>query len=481
MKKKVIIIGAGVGGLAAAARCASKGFAVNVFEKLPRCGGRNNIIEDRGFKFDTGPSFVLMPDFFEEVFGYCNRRLSDYLDLKVLDTSYRIFYPDGETLTVYADSNKTKEELERIEKGASVGFDDFINETSRLYQELKPFLYRGFSSAALFDWRYWPLLKKLRIGESYWQLASRFFKTEKLRFAFTFEAMFMGVSPYQAPGFYSIISFADHVQKIRHPMGGMYEIPLALERMAKEFGATFHYSEEVAHIHRNGGLAVKTGRETYQADYLVVNADYPYAQTDLLHRRIPAYTYSCSVYLLYWGLKKNVTGLAHHNLFFSRDMKKNLSQIFHDKVVPDDPSFYIHVPTVTDPSLAWPGRDILYVLIPVPNLQGATDDFRGHEERLKSIVLDKIKKVTGQNIEESIEAEHKFYPQDFIDRYNIKYGATFGLAHNLMQSAFFRPANVDRRIKNLFFAGASTQPGGGLPVVIASSRIVADLIQQARG
>ena len=463
--------------MACAARLAARGFSVEVFEKLTRCGGRNNLIEDRGFKFDTGPSFVLMPDFFEEVFASCGRRLPDYLDLKILDTNYKIFFPDGDSLSVWADSRKTKEELERFEKGASLRFDDFIKETGRLYQAVKPLLYTCFTPSAIANPRYWPLLKILKVQESYWGIVSRFFKSEKLRFAFTFEAMFMGVSPYQAPGFYSIISYTDHAQKIRHPMGGMYTIPRALERMACEFGAKFHYGQEVRAIKANSSCALTTSRDSCQGDYVVVNADYPYAQTDLLGGRIPSYKYSCSVYLLYWGLKKKLPGgLAHHNLFFSEDLQKNLRQIFQGKQIPEDPSWYIHVPTQTDPTLAPPGKEIVYTLIPVPNLQGQAEDIAPHEDRLRKMVLSKIKQVAGYDIEQDIEVEHKFFPGDFISRYNIKYGATFGLAHNLMQSAFFRPSNRSRKSAKLFFVGASTQPGGGLPVVLASSRIVADLI-----
>ena len=481
MQEKIAVVGAGVGGLASAARLAKKGYAVEVFEKLANCGGRNNLLQDRGFKFDLGPSFVLMPDFFEEVFSYCQEDIKQYLDLKVLDVNYKIFYPDGDSLTVYRDSARTKEELEKFEKGSSVAFDGFIKETEKIYQLVKPLLYKCFTAAKLSNPAYWPLVTKIRPLESYWQLARRFFKSDKLCYAFTFEAMFMGVSPYQAPAFYSVITYTDHVQKIRHPMGGMYEIPLALEKLATKFGAQFHYACEVKKIQKaKGRFILDTNKRQAEADKVVVNADYAYTQTNLLARRIPRYKYSCSVYLIYLGLKKKVPSLEHHNLFFSQDLEKNLRQIFQDKIMPEDPSFYIHVPTVTDPSLAPEGKDLVYILIPVPNLEKTDVDIRQHEERLRKIVFEKVKKTTGIDLKPLIEIENRFYPQDFICRYNIKFGATFGLAHNLMQSAFLRPANFDSRIKDLYYVGASTQPGGGLPVVIASSKIVADLISGGR-
>lgn len=479
MPKSVAIIGAGIGGLACAARLAKDGLAVEVYEKLPNPGGRNNLIQEHGFKFDTGPSFVMMPDFFQEVFTYCGQELKDYLDLRVLDTSYKIFFADGEALSVYRDSQRTKQELERFEQGAAKAFDKFIRETEKIYRIVRPLLYQCVTPKDLFNPAYWSLPGKLRVFESYWGLARRFFKSEKLCYAFTFEAMFMGVSPYQAPAFYSVISYTDHAQKIAHAIGGMYQIPLALEKLAKKFGAKIHYQCPVRSIqeHRQG-VALAHAAGNSQPDYAIVNADYAYAQTDLLNRKLPEFKYSCSTFLIYLGLKEKLPGLEHHNLFFSGDLNQNLDQIFKAKTFPLDPSFYVHVPTVTDPALAPEGKEILYLLIPVPNLAGNREVFKEHKSRLRSIVFDKINRTCGCNLEALIEVERHFYPEDFSSRYNIKFGATFGLAHNLMQSAFFRPANQDPKIKNLYYTGASTQPGGGLPVVIASSRIVAQMIKR---
>lgn len=476
MSKKIAIVGAGIGGLATAVRLAKHGFEVSVYEKLPECGGRNHMLEDGGFKFDMGPSFVLMPEFLREVFSYCGQRIQDYLDLKMLDVHYKIFYPDNDVLTVFADYEKTKEQFKRMETGAHFAYDRLITETEKIYNAVKPLLYECFSPKDLLNPAYWALPFKIRAFESYWKLVRRFFKSDKLCYALTFEAMFLGVSPFQSPAFYSIITYSDHVQKIFHPMGGMYRIPLALERLGERLGVTYHYNVEIERIEKSADIFyLKSGAQVFKADKVVVNADYAYAQEMLLKRRIPEYKYSCSTYLLYLGLRKKIKGLSHHNLFFSDDIPKNLKQIFQSGEFPQSPSFYVHVPTVTDPSLAPDGKDLIYVLVPVPNLK-FPQSIEKYEEQLRAYIFRKMRHACLEDVESLIEVERKFYPRDFINRYNIKYGATFGLAHNLMQSAFFRPLNYDKELPGLYYAGASTQPGGGLPLVLAGSRIVADLI-----
>jgi phytoene desaturase len=477
MGKKVAIVGAGVGGLAAAARLSSRGYRVEIFEKLSRCGGRAHIIEEKGFKFDTGPSFVLMPDFYKEVFHYCGKDIGDYLDLRMLDPHYTIFYSDGTSLTIHSSSQKTKQEMEAIEKGSSQRYDAFMAVTARMYEKVKPLLSRCVMRKDIMNPRFWKLLAQLEVGKTAWQLAKKYFKSDKLCYAFTFEAMFIGVSPFETPAFYSVITYADHVEKIFHPLGGMYQIPLALEKLAKENGASFYYNSEVKNIVRKNGRFTLSidGRES-DADIVVINADYPYAVNKLLKRPLRHYVYSCSVYLVYLGLKRKLKGLEHHNLFFSRNLENNLDEIFELKKIPTDPSFYVHIPTKTDPSLAPEGKDLVYILIPVANLDGCRDDINGHKARLRKIVFDKINGICGINLEDEIEVESDFKPQDFVNRYNVHNAATFGLSHILKQSAFFRPYNKDVKVKDLYYVGCSTQPGEGLPPVIASSRIVADMI-----
>ncbi len=475
-KDKIAVIGAGVGGLATAARLAFKKYDVDIYERLSHCGGRANIIEDRGFKFDMGPSFVLMPDFFNEVFLYCQRDIRDYLDLMPLDVSYKIFFANGKKVTVFRDSDKTKQEIERIEKGSSLGFDKFIEKAGQIYSNVKPLLYKSLSVKDMFNPLYWPLIPKIEVFQSYWGLAKKFFKSNELCFLFTFEAMFIGVSPFKAPAFYSVISYADHVQKIYHPRGGMYQIPKALEAIAQEEGVKINYGKNVDKvIHNKGNYELVMNEDSYVYDKVVINADYAYSQETLLGRKLSKYDYSCSVFLIYLGLKKKVKGLEHHNLFFSSDLEKNLSGIFKGKPKLEEWSFYVHVPTVTDNSLADPGKEIIYILVPVANMSFG-NTLKQTEEKIRKYVLDKIKQVVGINLEPWIEVEHRFYPRDFVNRYNVKNGATFGLGHSFLQSAFFRPTNRDKFSKDLYYVGASTQPGGGLPPVIASSRIVADLI-----
>jgi len=249
--------------------------------------------------------------------------------------------------------------------------------------------------------------------------------------------------------------------------------------MAKKFGARFHYNSEVKEISSGDPVKLRVNEKEHDFDKVVINADYSYAKEKLLGDILPDYKYSCSVYLIYLGLKKKVEGAEHHNLFFSENLNKNLDDIFKNGKMPEDPSFYVHAPTVTDQSLAPGGKDIFYILVPVPNLLKSKEDFSKYEDELRKRVIERINQRFKINLEDLIEVEHRFYPKDFIKNYNIKFGATFGLAHNLMQSAFFRPPNFNSKNRNIYFVGASTQPGGGLPVVIAGSKIVADSINKS--
>ncbi len=273
MAGKIAIVGAGVGGLATAVRLGYLGYDVEVYEKLSRCGGRAHLIEDKGFKFDTGPSFVLMPDFFQEIFDFCQKDISDYLNLVTLDINYKIFYPNNKTLTIYKDREKTKQELEKIEPGSAEAYQNFLRDTAKIYETVKPLLYRSFTRFDLIKPSSWKLIKKLGIKKTYWQLANDYFKSLELCYAFTFEAMFIGVSPFFTPSFYSVITYSDHAEKIHHPLGGMYQIPLALERMAKEFKVKLNYNCEIKKIRKNKNFKLSTDHKIIEADKTVVNAD----------------------------------------------------------------------------------------------------------------------------------------------------------------------------------------------------------------
>lgn len=477
--KKVAVIGAGIGGLATAARLSHRGYEVDVFEKLPHCGGRANIIRRDGFSIDTGPSFVLMPDFFKEVFTDCGVDIKDYLTLQPLDLSYRIVYGDDSELPIYGDHERKKQAFERIEKGAGEGYERFMEELRQLYGVVEPLLYECFSFKKVLNPKYWSLLFKLKVLDTYWKMASKYFKDDRISYALTFQAMFIGVSPFRAPAFYSVITYADHAQKVFHPMGGMYQVPTALERLGREFDARHHYDSPVQNIVDEGGkVKIQINNETLEFDQVVINADYPYAKEKLLKRKIKKYEYSCSVYLMYVALDRKIEGLDHHCLFLCNDVKKNLDDIFLKGSVSVEPSFYTHVPTVTDPSLAPQGKDFVYILVPVPNFVKNTYNIADHEEQIRNYVFGRIKKRTAVDLRDITLFEEKFLPQDFDSRYNLKYSSTFGLAHSLFQSAFLRPTNFEEEKGNIFYTGASTQPGGGMPPVLASSKIVADLISR---
>jgi len=479
MSKKIAVIGSGISGLATAVRLSSVGYEVEIFERLSSCGGRNNLLQDNGFKFDMGPSFILMPDFLEEIFSYCGENLKEYLDLKELEVNYKIFYPDIDTFTVYKDTARTKEELEKIERGSSRAYDKFKKEVIRIYNKARPLFYRGLEPQVSKNPYYWFLAYDLKACQTYWQLARKFFKSDKLCYAFTFKSMFIGGSPIETPAFYSGVNYSDLVQKLYYPVGGMYQITSALRKMAEKYKVKFNYETEVNKIKDNqSSLSLAVGDKEIDFDKVVASADYPYVQTELLGRDIPDYGYACSAYLIYLGLKRKIRGFQHHNVFLSKDSDRNQSRIFSGEVLSEDPFFYVDVPTITDLSLAPEGKDLFRILVPVPNLKNPKGNMLGFKEGIRRAVFDKIARFTGLPLDDLIEVEYHFYPQDFIGRYNVKYGSAFGLMHNFKQSTCFRPLNFDPQIKGLYYTGASTQPGGGLPLVLAGSKIVADMISR---
>jgi phytoene desaturase len=487
----IALVGAGVGGLSAAARLAAQGFDVEVFERSPVPGGRCGRLEAQGYTFDTGPTLLLMPEVLEETFAVCGRDAGDYLTLERCNPNYRIHFRDGSAITFTTELVEMGAELERIEPGSFSRYLAFLAQGKVQYQtSLDRFVGRNFDHVGQFltpaNLRH---VLAVRAHRQMYGEVSRFFRDPRLRAALSFQTMYLGISPYESPAVYGLLPFTELAVGIWYPRGGMYQLPLALERLAIDLGVTIHYRSGVRKIlvenGRATGLLLDDGRRV-TADVVLCNADLPWAYRNLLDPadttlpRADRLRYTSSAFMMYLGVSRQYPQLLHHNVFFGADYRGSFDDIFHRFRVPADPSIYVNVSARTDPAAAPRGTDGIYVLVPVPHRHEQLD-WAEEGPKLRARVFERLAGIGCEDLERHIVVERHFTPDDWEHELNLERGSAFGLSHNFFQVGPFRPANQDRRIRNLFFVGASTQPGTGLPMVMLSARLVTERIRQLAG
>ncbi|HVN16459.1 MAG TPA: phytoene desaturase family protein [Anaerolineales bacterium] len=492
-KPTAIVIGAGIGGITAAARLAKNGYSVIVLEKNEKPGGRCNQILHDGHRFDLGPTLFLMPEVWEETFAALGEKLSDHLDLRRIDPTYKVHFDDGLQLELTSNIGDMQTQLEKIEKTAFSGFLSYIAEGNKHYKvSLEKFVGRNFYNIfEYFSLGNLPLLFKLKALNKHYANAGRYFKDERLKAAFTFQNMYLGLSPYDAPATYSLLQYTELAEGVWYPIGGMYAAIQALVKIAEKLGVKFIYNAPVKRINTKGSkvesVELEDGRE-FQADIFIGNADLPYIYKELLPDTKPAEKldkklYTCSTIMFYWSVDKEYPQIAHHNVFLGGDYKASFDQIFKEHTLPEVPSFYVHAPARTDPSAAPKGQDTLYVLVPVGHLDAHTSqDWNTLIVRARKTVLARLGKEMGAtDLEAHIKSEIVYQPQVWKERFNLEKGAAFGLSHNFWQVGYLRPQNRHKKYKNLYFAGASTHPGTGLPIVLLSARLTTERILKEMG
>ncbi len=490
-RQKIAVVGAGVGGLAAAARLAHQGFAVDLFEKNEGPGGRCNRLSFDGFHFDTGPTLLLMPEVLEETFASVGRKASDYLQLHQCDPNYRIHFRDQSSITFFTDLVKMRAELDRVEPGSFSRYLQMLALGKRQYDvSLERFVGVNHDSVAgFFKPSNLAKVLQIRAHRNMYAEVSRRFADDRLRASLTFQTMYLGISPFESPAVYGLLPYTELAQGIWFPQGGMYALPRALEKVAVEEGVRFHYRTGIERVLSDGrratGVRLEGGREL-DYDAVLVNADLPWAYKNLLQdtparlKRLEKMKYTSSAFMMYLGTRRKITALDHHNVFFGGDYQGSFTDIFDRKQVPADPSFYVNAPSHTDPSLAPEGKDALYVLVPVPH-QAPHLDWKVEGEKVRQKVFARLKETLGDDLEREIEVERDFTPDDWAGTYNLDRGAAFGLSHHFFQVGPFRPANQDPTLRNVFFVGASTQPGTGLPMVMLSAKLVAERVSNWAG
>jgi len=493
MKPTALVIGAGIGGIATAARLAKNGYSVTVLEKNDQPGGRCNQIVREGHRFDIGPTLFLMPEVWEETFASLNEKLSDHLDLRRIDPTYKVRFKDGLQLELTSNISEMQTQLEKVEKTAFTGFLNYIAEGSKHYKiSLEKFVGRNFYN--IFDYfslSNLPLIFRLKALKKHYANVSRFFKDERLKATFTFQNMYLGLSPYDAPATYSLLQYTELAEGVWYPMGGMYAGIQALVKVAEKLGVKFIYDAPVKRLeiadNKIEGAILEDGR-VFSADVFVGNADLPYIYDQLLPDRAQAKKldeklYTCSTIMFYWGVDKQYPQIAHHNVFLGGNYKDSFDRIFKDHTLPDEPSFYIHAPTRTDESAAPEGQDTLYVLVPVGHLdENSRQDWDALVARARQQVLERLAKEMNINdLNDHIKFEIVHTPKIWKEKFNLAKGAAFGLSHNFWQVGYLRPHNRHTKYKNLYFAGASTHPGTGLPIVLLSARLTTERILKEMG
>lgn len=482
--KSVIIIGSGIGGLATACLLAKQGYAVQVFEKNEQFGGRASIFEAEGFRFDMGPSWYLMPDIFEHFYELMGERVEDHLDLVRLGPSYRIFFKDeGKRIDIYSDLERDRSTLESLEAGSSEQLKAYLAKAEEAYEISKrSFMYKNYDTLRdLFTWEAVKNGRRLSVFSNMHTYIRRFFKSEALQKILEYQLVFLGSSPYATPALYSIMNHIDFKMGVYYPKKGIYEIVESLVRLAKKHGVKLEANRPIEKILVDNGQAVgvrlANGQEV-RADIIVSNADIHHTDTHLLPEASQQYSegywkkrvLAPSALILYLGVKGRIPSLTHHNLLFSKDWKKNFAEIFDTPCWPTDPSIYVCAPSVTDSTVAPPDHENLFVLVPIASgLQYTEEQLKQKTEK----ILDTLSEC--MNIPElraRIVYQASFCVKDFTERYNSFQGTALGLAHTLKQTATFRPNNINPKVKNLYYVGANTNPGIGMPICLISAELV---------
>ena len=484
MKKRVIIIGAGIGGLATANLLAKAGYTVEVFEKEAAAGGRAGRLVKDGFTFDTGPSWYLMPDVFAHYYQLLGEDVNASLDLQRLKPGYKVFFESQPPITITSDLTKDAATFESIEAGAGTALTRYVERSDMIYQlSLRHFLYSNFSSPR-------DLLKKevllrgltmLRMATtSIHRYVSRFVRDLRLRQILEYPMVFLGTSPFKAPAIYSLMSALDFKEGVFYPQGGLYTIIESLVKIGRKNGVTYHFDSPVQSIMASGkqasGIVLMNG-DVHTADIVISNADLHYTETALLEPQFQTYPErywdtkqpSPSALLLYLGISGDIPELEHHSLLFVDDWKGNFDAIYSDKSAPEKASIYICKASQSDPSVAPAGHENIFVLVPLP---AGIDVSPEQTTDLTARYLQQIKDMTGVDLAARIVTQTTFGPNDFLTEYYSWQSSMLGQSHKLTQSAFFRTPNVSKKLDNLMYVGANTTPGIGLPMCLIGAELI---------
>ncbi|MCB0839489.1 MAG: phytoene desaturase [Bacteroidetes bacterium] len=482
--KKVIVIGSGFAGLATAALLGKAGYQVIILEKNEQPGGRARRWEKDGFTFDMGPSWYWMPDVFENFFNLFGKSVSEYYDLVRLDPSYRVYFGEGEEFVdVPANMQELEALFEKEEPGSSKNLRTFLEQAAYKYEVgMRDYVHRP--SHSIFEFLDFRLIResfRIQMFSSMRNHVRKYFTNPRLIKILEFPVLFLGATPANTPALYSMMNHADLTLGTWYPMGGMYKIVEAMVSLAEEQGVEIKVNTEVEKIIVKNGVStgVATNQGEFHADIIIANSDYQHTDQMLLDQPWRNYNpkywdkrvMSPSSLLFYIGLDKKLEGIKHHSLFFDEDFDLHAEEIYSDPKWPSKPLFYLSSTSQTDPSVAPEGHENLFLLIP---LAPGLEDTEAQREAYYHIVMDRLEKIIGQDVRNSVVLKRSYAMKDFEKDYHSFKGNAYGLANTLFQTAFFKPKLRSKKVKNLYYTGHLTVPGPGVPPSLISGEIVAD-------
>lgn len=485
---RAVVIGAGFSGLAVASLLQRDGWDVTVVEKNPEIGGRARLWQEKGYSFDMGPSWYLMPEVFERFFELLGRRRADYFSLKKLDPQYRVFLEGEEAVDITADLDRTRRLFERFEPGAARKLDAFLQAAQHKYDTaMREFVYVNYTSPLqFFNAKMLTEGLKLDLFSSLDRHVGRYFKDRRIKQILEYTMVFLGTGPDEAPALYSIMSHVDLNLGVYFPKGGLNGVAQALARLFQELGGRIVLGTDVTGVvvRDSRAAAVTTDSGEIPADLVVNSGDYHWGETRLLAPEYQTYpegywkgrVLAPSMFLLYAGVRRRLAGFEHHNLYFSRDWNAHFHRIFKDPDWPDNPCYYLSAITKTDETMAPPGCENLFILVPVAS---GLEDSPSFRERYAQRVLDHVERTSGVSFQGDIEVLRIFGPSDFTADYHAYRGTALGLAHTLFQTAVFRPRIRSRKVPNLYYTGQYTHPGVGVPMALISAELVAQAVRKS--
>ena len=484
MAKKIIVIGSGFGGLAASLRLKAKGYKVTLVEKHPDLGGRARVFKKDQFVYDGGPTVITAPYLFEELFTLFNKNISDYVKIVPLDLWYRFVFNDGESFDYNGDSISMEEQVKKFNPDDYKGYKKLVNFTEKIFD-------KGFTDLSdkpfnnlIFMIKQIPSLLKLKSYKSVYSLVSSFISNEKLRRVFSMHPLLVGGNPFSTTSIYTLILFLEKKWGIHYSMGGTGSVVQALEKLMLEENIKIIKGAEVTEILTENkkvkGIKINNSK-IINSDYIICNSDPPNVYNNLIRskedynflfkQKMKRMDYSMGLFVYYFGSKKKYDHVAHHTIYFGETYEKHLDKIFEKKILSEDISYYLHRPSATDPNMAPNGQDAFYVLVPVPNNLSKINWIK-QGDKFKELVLDKMDKTVLPGIKENVVSDFYLTPDYFEIDLATLYGSGFSIQPKFSQSAYFRFHNQSEIYKNLYFVGAGTHPGAGMPGVLSSAKVL---------